>query len=111
MAIEKTISERVWIGHDNAIKLTLTNDGVAADISGTTRATLEFGGVTLDSAVDTGAFDWSSGGGLLIMTLGTHVTEPYNGFSVLTIYSGANPNGLVWIGNAGNCRLELHIIE
>ena len=107
----KTVVEQVWIGHDNIIKLKLSDDGVSADLSGSTRMTLEFGSVLLDSAVHTGAFDWSAGEGVLVLQLGAHVTDEFNGFARLVIYTAANPNGLVWIDGASWPRLELRIIN
>lgn len=111
------LREAVWIGKDNAIDLQLLEDGVAKDISATTRAVLTLikSGVTdivIDSAVESGVFDWSTAGatGKLTMKLGgvsSLVAGTYK--ARLELYDAGNANGIVWVGTKTPTRLTIEI--
>ena len=90
-------TETIYLGHDNIIDLLLTADGEVVDISATTRATAQFGGIYIDSDTSLSAFDWSEGeDGILHLTFGkeTILTGTYK--VVITLYDPVNPDGVVW---------------
>lgn len=94
------IKEYIYKDRDNTISLVFKADGSVQDISGTTRMTLEIGGVTIDSAVVSNVFDWSTDGAngrLDLSNLGHQsALKPGEYTSTLTIYDASYPNGLIW---------------
>lgn len=90
------VYEIVYLGHDNTIDLLLRADGVAYDITSTTRMTLDFGGTVIDSAVHTSVFDWSDGDGKLYLTLGDETIATGTYEADLVVYDSVHTNGIMW---------------
>ena len=90
------IYEIVYLTHDNTIDTILTADGVAYDITNTTRMTLSFGDILIDSDVHTDVFDWDDGDGKLFLTLGAMSITAGTYASELVVYDSVNTNGIVW---------------
>lgn len=90
------IYEIVYLSHDNTIDTILTADGVAYDITNTTRMTLSFDSTLIDSAVHVNVFDWSEGDGKLFLTLGAQTITAGTYTSELVVYDSVNTNGIVW---------------
>lgn len=89
--------ETVHLGHDNAIDLLLTIDGVAVDISGTERVTIAFGDTTIDSDTSPYAFDWSDGeSGKLYLKLGDESIPIGSYNALIVIYDSISTDGVVW---------------
>lgn len=91
-------SEYVYLGRDNTIDLSLTENGVAlTDLTPVTRMILNLNDVVVDSDIEIDAFDWTTG--TLILSLGNLITPliagSYSG--QLITYDIQNPNGIVWI--------------
>lgn len=90
------IYEIVYLTHDNTIDTILTADGVAYDITNTTRMTLSFGSTLVDSDLHSGVFDWTVGDGKLFLTLGAQTITAGTYTSELVVYDSVNTNGIVW---------------
>ncbi len=90
------VYEIVHLGHNNTIDLKLLSDGVAQDITTTTRMTLSFGTTLIDSDVHSGVFDWSGGDGEILLTLGAQTITAGTYESELTVYDSVNTEGIVW---------------
>ena len=90
-------TEIVYDGHDNTIDLLLKANGVAYDLTDTTRMTLEVGDDTIDSDVSGSAFDWAPGvTGKLILALGDESLPTGTYRATLTVYDPTNTDGIVW---------------
>jgi hypothetical protein len=93
------IVEKIYKGRDNIISLGLIADGALVDISGLNRVTLQVGELLVDSAVHSGALDWTTNGanGQLDVDI-ADISGLENGqFKArLIIYDATYPNGLVW---------------
>ena len=90
------VYEIVYLGHDNSIDLKLLADGVAVDITNTTRMTLEFDAILIDSDLHSDVFDWSVGDGELDLTLGAQTITAGTYFTELVVYDSVNTEGIVW---------------
>lgn len=97
------ISEVIYKGHDNVISVECRSNGIAQDISGATKITLEIGGATISSATaGSGVFDFTTYGadGRLDMKLGTLADikklKPVTYRARLTVFDLTYPNGRVW---------------
>lgn len=90
------VYEIVHLGHDNTIDLKLLADGVAQDITNTTRMTLSFDTTLIDSDVHSGVFDWTDGDGKLYLTLGAQTISAGTYESELIVYDAVNTDGIVW---------------
>lgn len=87
-------------GRDNAIRLQLLADQVAANLGSVTRWQLIMSAdVTLDSDTDAAAFDATIGDGIVDLYIGRATPPPpagnYTGCKLVS-YSGNNPGGVVW---------------
>ena len=96
------LTETVYLGHDNAIRLMLLEDGAPfADKYPTVtpdRFVVTFGHTTVDSDQRPGAFRWLAEESTLEIGLGPVVPEecaPTN--AQLVVYAGPWPNGIVWV--------------
>ena len=90
-------------GYDNRIKLVLTEDGAAADISAVTRVVVILGAVVIDSDVvgDADLIDWQTetdddGNAIIVIDLEGKITAPTVVFAQLITYDATNVDGLVW---------------
>jgi hypothetical protein len=96
------ITETVYRNRDNTFSLELNANNSAVDITGLTRALLEFQDVAIDSANEAGAFDWSSNGvnGELEVDIGmlpVVALVPAGKYkSKITVFDATFPNGLIW---------------
>lgn len=90
------IYEVVHLTHDNTIDVILTADGVAYDITNTTRMTLSFDDTIIDSDLHSGVFDWGDGDGKLFLTLGAQTIAVGTYTAELVMYDSVNTNGIVW---------------
>lgn len=88
--------EIAHLGHDNTIDLVLLADDVAQNITNTSRMTLSFGALLIDSAVHSGVFDWTIGDGKVYITLGAQSITAGTYYSQLVVYDSVNTNGIVW---------------
>ena len=95
--------EIVFQGHDNTISLLLQNDDengvlVNSDLTSVTRIVLEFAtwDEVVDSAVTPGAIDWSAGGGIVNLKLGSSGIPDGTHQVTLVVYEAAYPNGIRW---------------
>ena len=93
------ITIKIYKDRDNIASIELMSDGVAQNITGFTRAMITLGCLTVDSAVHSGVFDWTTSGatGQLYIVAG-HVPRLQVGefISTLTVFDATYPNGLVW---------------
>ena len=91
--------EYVYKDRDNTNDFILMADGIAVDLAGVTKMVLDFGsGISVDSSVTAGVFDWSGGSGGLILTLG-EVSALVVGSRYrpeLIVYDATNTNGVNW---------------
>ena len=97
------ISETIYKNRDNVLSLELRSNGIAQNISSSTKITIEFGGITFSSATaTTGTIDYTTYGssgrldlklgnesGLKTMKVGQHKAR-------LTVYDATYTNGRVW---------------
>ena len=90
------VYEIVYLTHDNSIDLKLLADGVAIDITNTTRMTLEFDATIIDSDLHSDVFDWSDGDGKLYLTLGAQTITEGTYYAELVVYDSVNTDGIVW---------------
>lgn len=98
------ITEKVFPGARNVIRLIAKEGGLAIDTTAITRVTLAFGGITVDSANEGGMGGdvvRSEAGGVIQFRLGIvgSVTLPEAGIygARLRLYDASNVNGgLVW---------------
>ena len=88
--------EVVYLGHDNTIGLRLLSDDVIYDLSDTTRMTLQFDDIVIDSDLHSGVFDWSQGDGELYLTLGDQTIPESVYYAELVVYSTSYTDGNVW---------------
>ena len=99
------ITETVYIGKSNKIALLLkarkanSADATDQDISATTKMELKVGALTISSASNASAFDWSTDGadGILYLDIG-RVSGLKKGLfkARLTVYDTTYPYGWVW---------------
>jgi len=96
--------EFVYKARDNTIDLILKANGAAVDLSGVTKMDLIFPTAVIGSDQNPAVFDWSVGGGKLILALGGSLKDS-NGTPVefvgvyspnLIVYDDANGAGIVW---------------
>ena len=99
------LSETVWLGHDNAIRWQLLEDGRPlgpARAEAITRVVLDLGPVAADSAVDPAAVSWTDD----IVTLrlghlaGLDALAGRRRSARLIVYSADEPGGVVWTDTA-----------
>jgi hypothetical protein len=92
------ITEIVYRDRDNINSLELRANGVAQDITGTTRMTLQVGDKLIDSNLAANAFDWSTNGsaGQLDLVLGHQGLEAGTYTASLVVYDLTYPKGLCW---------------
>lgn len=95
--------EKVIVGRNDPIRLTLKEGGVVATLASVTRVTLVVGATTVDSDVagfGAGqAFDVTEGSGVLVMRLGTlspALTAGLYPDCRLTLYDATNTSGVPW---------------
>ena len=88
--------ERVYLGRDNSIDVVLTANGAPVDLSSVTRMLIEFGSKAVDSQTASGVFDWSSGGGVVIIRLGGQEIAAGEYSARLVVYDPTNTHGIVW---------------
>jgi len=96
------LTETVYLGHDNAIRLMLLEDGTPFGDKYPTvtpdRFVVTFGRNTVDSDQRPGAFRWIAEESTLEISLGPVVTEEYAPTSAqLVVYAAPWPNGIVWV--------------
>lgn len=95
-------TETVYLGHDNSIDLILKSDDVAQSLVSVTKATINVGGVTVESVNgNTDPIRWAKDGyetGEIRLFLGGQSLIPSTiaQTSYLVIYDSDNPNGIVW---------------
>ena len=93
------VKEIVYLNRDNTVDLLLKANGVAQDLTASTRMILkDIGGkFTIDSQISAGAFNWNPGiTGKLILDLGGE-TLPAGMHDVrLIVYDPSNTDGIVW---------------
>lgn len=92
-----TISQTVWLGHDNVMDLQLLEQRVAVDLTDVTRMMIHVGDTAIDSDTDPGMFDWAVGDGVCRFTLGMATIPPgtYENCRI-EVWDPARPNGIVW---------------
>lgn len=97
------ITINVYKNTDTPADVELRSDGVAQDISASTRMTLKLAdNVVIDSRQETSSMDWTSYGadGHLVLKLGTLdkivALRPAKYVTRLTVYDLTYPRGLVW---------------
>jgi len=93
----------VYLDRDNTIKLRLTSDGAAVDLSSITKMELLVGDTTISSVSSPDAFDWSDHGAdtdaddrQLVLALGDESIAAGSYDAALIVYDGDNPDGIVW---------------
>jgi hypothetical protein len=102
------IREVIYKGRDNTIDLQLSSDEGVADLSGVTKVELvdTFGSLgTISSDDFPSAFDWSSGDGVLVLSIAdaetitdgvsNMVVNSTHRFNVI-VYDSENTNGVDW---------------
>ncbi|MDY0186213.1 MAG: hypothetical protein RBR43_10100 [Desulfuromonadaceae bacterium] len=93
------IEETSYEGYDNRIDLTLQDDRhgdmANSNLSSVSRMKLVGGGISIDSEISPEVFDWSTGNGLLTLSLGDVLSA---GIYVLylAVMDTHNPDGVVW---------------
>ena len=98
-----TEAQNVYVGHDNVIQITLTENDVDynLDTENVTKIKLDFGAFEVDSVANPTAIFWS--GTILSLRLGnvTAVVDladnNRSASSRLIVYTASNPNGVVWL--------------
>lgn len=96
------IVEYLHKGKGNIMSLELRAAGAAANISGTSRAVVEFADIVVDSSLFSAAFDWTTNGanGQLDLTFGTlNICKgvPDGSYvAKVTLYDLTYPTGLQW---------------
>lgn len=96
------LNEIVYIGHDNAVRLMLMEDGApfAEKYPNVTpdRFVVTFGGKEIDSDQVPSAFRWIAEESTVEMNLGPVVTEECVPTSAkIVVYAAPWPNGIVWV--------------
>ncbi len=95
------ITETFYRNRNNDNSLEILSNGVAQDITGTTKMQLIIGNVTYDSQFHTSVFDWSTNGatGQLDITIDPNdpVLPKEGAYKArLIIFDTTYPNGIVW---------------
>ena len=99
------IFETIHLTHDNSIDLSFVIDGVVADLSNTTRMTVEFGDDIVDSDTSPDAFDWSDAeDGKMYLSFGDESIDVGSYNALVAIYDAVNVDGVVW--GSFRCRVE-----
>ncbi len=93
--------EIVYQSRSNTVRKQVFIDGEPANFFPVTRMTLQVGGVLLDSAVQSGVFDWSQGAGFIDFTLGAQSLPLGLHQAVLVAYDNDHPSGQVLAHPAG----------
>lgn len=93
-------SEHIYLVHNNKIDQILTEDGTPVSLSAVNRMTLAFEDLIIDSNIageGVGeAFNWTAGGGKLILDLAGQSIPVSSYDAQLIVYSSDNPLGIVW---------------
>ena len=96
------ITEILYKSRDNEIDLELRANGIAVDISGTSKVEIEVGDLVLNSAKYPASFDWTTNGAsgqltLDIARLNEIINLRASAYKTkVTIFDATYPNGLVW---------------
>lgn len=93
------VIEKVYKSRNNTNDFTLKEDGEAVDLSTVEKMELIFeDDTTISSETDSAVFDWSEGGGKLILALGgLSNIEAGESYAVsLIVYDSANQDGVNW---------------
>lgn len=89
--------ERVYKNRDNTVDLLLKADGVAIDLSAITKMGLVGDGWAVDSDSDPTVFNFSTGGGVVVLSLGSISAIPTGkGRVAIIIYDDDNTDGICW---------------
>jgi hypothetical protein len=92
----KTV-ERVYKNRDNTNDLLLKADGVAIDLSAITKMELIGDGWSVDSTTNPAVFDFSAGGGVVVLSLGgVEGMSAGKGWVDIIVYDSDNTNGVNW---------------
>lgn len=111
------IKETVYIGRNNAIRISLMEDGsdfsTAYPAVTPTRWVLTFDDYEIDSDINPDAFDWDSANSILQISLGDLVNDAADYLAAeLTVYAAEWPNGIVWVHpTASPDRLYIRVSE
>ena len=99
-----TLKETVYAGRNNAVRLALSEDGIAFQVAYPSVApsrwvlTIEAATpIVVDSNITASAFDWDSAASVLELRLGGVLSDAL-GYTLCTLvmYSAEWPAGLVW---------------
>lgn len=92
------IEETVYLSHNNTIDIQLLLDREEQDLTSVTRMVLKGSDceAVVDSVITPTAFDWSAGEGKLELSLGGVSIAAGHYVFLLIIYSGDNPDGVIW---------------
>ena len=108
-----TLKATVFAGKDNKLSLRLLSGGVAQDLSSITRITVEVGFVTVDSATNPEAFDWSTYAteGRVDFYLGRVLTQETHQYlpATVTLYDAEYTQGIEWGEDCSVPSLKLKV--
>lgn len=104
--------ENVYLGHDNVVRIIVSDSGTPLNLAGITRMTLELqgAGVVVDSDETPRLIDWSQGGGVVEFELGDLVIAPGTYDATLVAYDPLHTDGQVICHPAGS-RLQFRVVE
>lgn len=112
-----TLYEIIHIGTSDQILIELYDkEGNLADLSATTRGTLELANILVDSDDDPMLWNWNIGAGKLEILPGADaaiaaMTTEWEGYVTLRLYESSYPNGRTWLSNCTSYRLKVKLCE
>lgn len=106
----------VYLGHDNAVEVLLTEQDVILKLSGRiNRVVIELGTATIDSNGNSEMFDWTAkdpdGNHILRMYLGDAALTAGQYLATLIIYDDENEDGVVFVDDTSVNPLPIQIVE
>lgn len=106
----------VYLTHDNAVEILLTEQDVILKLAGRiNRVTVELGTVIVDSNGNSEMFDWTArdpnGNHILRMYLGDAPLVAGQYLATLTIYDDENADGVVFVDDTSVNPLPIQVVE
>lgn len=102
----------IYIGHDNALTLTFTDNNVAEDFSAATKFEVVLGSVSINSVDTPTAFDLTDkASGSIDLLFGAQAIDAGEYAARVVVYDAVNDDGIVWAHEDDEDPLMITVVE